>query len=191
MTLETLTPQAAPVGDTKVLEVENLSVSYPTRGAPFLAVRNASFFVERDEVFGLVGESGSGKSTLCMAVLRLLAANVTCTADRLTLGGTDLLSLKPSKLRQLRWTRLSYIPQGSMGVLNPVMRIRDQFLDTMLDHSDKGLPADPGAHIEAALAGVNLRPLVLDQYPHELSGGMKQRVCIALSMLLEPELIVA
>lgn len=175
----------------EVLRVENLRVSYGSRSAAVPAVRDATFSVLRDEVFGLVGESGSGKSTLSMAILRLLPPQARCEADRIRLGDTDLLTAGESALRQLRWTRLAYIPQGSMGVLNPVMRVRDQFLDTIGDHAQGAQRRQLEGRIETILAGVNLHPSVLDQFPHELSGGMKQRVCIALAILLEPELIIA
>jgi peptide/nickel transport system ATP-binding protein len=174
-----------------VLDVVNLSVSYVGRQGPLPAVRNATFSVGRDEVFGLVGESGSGKSTLCMAILRLLGAQAYCKADRLALGDIDLLATKAGALRQLRWTRFSYIPQGSMSVMNPVMRIREHFLETIREHCKEPIRSQIEGRLESVLAGVNLRPAVLEQFPHELSGGMKQRVCIALSILLEPELIIA
>jgi ABC-type dipeptide/oligopeptide/nickel transport system ATPase component len=179
------------VGVTPVLDVANLCVSYPTRGKPVTAVRNASFHVAENEVFGLVGESGSGKSTLCMAILRLLSPQVQCTADHLMLGDVDLLRIDPRRLREQRWTTLSYIPQGSMGVLNPVARIRSQFLDVIHDHATGARRRELEAGIDQVLAGVNLPVSVLDQFPHELSGGMKQRVCIALSILLGPRLIIA
>jgi len=187
--LHAATAVAPQAGD--VLSIENLRVSYGSRFNAVPAVRNATFSVARDEVFGLVGESGSGKSTLSMAILRLLPAQAHCEADRMRLGDTDLMAAGPAALRQLRWTRLSYIPQGSMGVLNPVMRVREQFLDTIADHTQGAQRREIEGRIETVLAGVNLRPAVLDQFPHELSGGMKQRVCIALAILLEPELIIA
>ena len=184
-----VSPGTASAGD--VLRVENLRVSYGGQRNGVQAVRNASFSVARDEVFGLVGESGSGKSTLSMAILRLLPPQARCEVDRMMLGDTDLMAARAESLRQLRWTRLSYIPQGSMGVLNPVMRVRSQFLDTISDHAQGVQRREIEERIETVLAGVNLRPAVLNQFPHELSGGMKQRVCIALAILLEPELIIA
>ncbi len=182
---------SAAVGSNDVLRIENLNVTYGGRSDGVAAVRNATFSIRRDEVFGLVGESGSGKSTLSMAILRLLPPQARCEADRIQLGETDLVVVSPRDLRQLRWTRLSYIPQGSMGVLNPVMRVREHFLDTISDHSQGEQRRELEERIETVLAGVNLQPAVLDQFPHELSGGMKQRVCIALAILLEPELIIA
>lgn len=174
-----------------VLDVSNLSVTYRTRSKPVAAVRNASFRVVENEVFGLVGESGSGKSTLCMAILRLLFPSAHCTADRMMLGEFDLLHADPRRLRERRWTTLSYIPQASMGALNPVMRLRSQFLDVIRDHATGARRQELEAGIGLALTGVNLPLSVLDQFPHELSGGMKQRVCIALSILLGPKLIIA
>lgn len=174
-----------------VLDVQDLSVTYPLRSGAIRAVRGVTFQVGPDEVLGLVGESGSGKSTLAMAILRLLTPAAFCEATRLALRGTDILRASAQALRRLRWTELSYIPQGSMSVLNPVMRIREQFLDVIWDHETGAARDQAVARIEGALSGVNLSKDILERYPHELSGGMKQRVCIALSTLLQPSLIIA
>jgi oligopeptide/dipeptide ABC transporter ATP-binding protein len=157
------------------LVVDGLTVAYGSAAKPLIAVDGISFTVAAGERLGIVGESGSGKTTAALAVLRL------------AIDGTDLSTLSPSELRASRLALASYIPQGAMNALNPVLSIGHQFRLALEAHGH----AAPAAEIEAALTDVGLDPGSAQRYPHQLSGGQKQRVCIALSLMLRPRLIVA
>lgn len=175
-----------------LLHVENLSVHYLLPEREKVAVDNTTFTVFTDEVFGLVGESGSGKSTLCYGLLRLVPPPGKIVSGSAFFEGEDLLELQGEALRKKRWREIAFIPQGAMSALNPVMRIGEQFADVLADHG-VNLPsrAELSKTIAGSLKSVNLPGDVARKFPHELSGGMKQRVCIALAVLLNPKLILA
>lgn len=178
-----------------VLDVRGLSVGYRTTRGERTAVDAVDLQVRRGEILGIAGESGCGKSTLAVSILRLLKPPGHVTGGTMTfrtrLGESfDLSSLRGNELRDVRWKHLAYLPQASMNSLNPVSRIQDQFEDVMRRHltlSDQEL----GQLIRDLLAQVGLPFAVARMYPHELSGGMKQRVVTALSVALTPDLLVA
>jgi len=173
------------------LQVENLSVYYWTARGPVKAVDGISFTIEHNERFGFIGESGCGKTTTIMAILRLIKRPGAIESGRILLNGIDILDLSQDEMRQVRWGKISLIPQGAMNSLNPVMRVHDQIADTITTHKPE-LPTQMiRAHITDLLDMVELPASVADMYPHELSGGMKQRVCIAMATALEPQLIIA
>ncbi|MGC9171213.1 MAG: ABC transporter ATP-binding protein, partial [Thermoproteus sp.] len=147
--------------------------------------------VERGEILGLVGESGSGKSTLAHAVMRILKPPARLVSDKVVLDGVDILSLDQSVFdREYRWRRIAYVPQASQNALNPTMRVLDHFLDTGKAHG-LGDRSEVERRARELIAMTGLDPeRVLKLYPHQLSGGMKQRVLIALSLLLEPEVLI-
>lgn len=174
-----------------LLAVENLRVDFHTPGGVIRAVNGVSFSVYRDEVLGLVGESGCGKSTLCMGLLRLVPPPGEIRTGRVMFNGADLHAMAREQLRRVLWKEISWVPQGAMSALNPVMRIRDQFYDVIRDHEETRPRKEMEALVEGALARVRLAPEVLQRFPHELSGGMKQRICIAMAMILQPQLIIA
>jgi len=174
-----------------VLEVDNLQVRYPTASGDIVACKDVSLQVYRGETLGLVGESGCGKSTLAMAIMRLVTPPGRIVQGRVLLEGTDLLSLKEGALRQLRWQQIALIPQGAMSSLNPVMRIGEQIADGLRAHGVRQSKAQMRERIQDLLGTVGLRASVSDMYPHELSGGMKQRVCIAMAISLHPSIILA
>ena len=174
-----------------VLRVEGLCIHYPTRAATIRAVDGVDLELAGNEVLGLAGESGSGKSTLALGVLRLLRPPGQVVAGRVRFDDRDLLELDERALRELRWRQLAYIPQGSMSALNPVMRLQEHFVDTLAAHGERSQPAAMRARFAQALQSVGLEADILPRYPHELSGGMRQRVCIALALLLGPRLIIA
>lgn len=174
-----------------VLEIEALRIHYEMQAATVRAVDGVDLEVRGNEVLGLAGESGSGKSTLALGVLRLLRPPGQVVAGRVRFGDVELLELEERDLRALRWRQFAYIPQGSMSALNPVMRLRSQFADTLAAHGERMQPAAMHQRFTEVLQGVGLEADILPRYPHELSGGMRQRVCIALALLLGPRLIIA
>ncbi len=173
------------------LEVRDLRVYYHTARGPVRAVDGVSFNVRRGERFGLVGESGCGKSTTAMALLRLLPPSGRIESGEIWLNGGDLVRLSRDELRRARWSQISFIPQGAMNSLNPVMRVRDQIADVITVHEGRQSASALERRIEGLLAAVGLPRWAIKMYPHELSGGMKQRVCIAMAIALSPRLIVA
>ena len=178
-------------GAGEVLAVEDLRVEFSTSAGPVQAVAGVSFSLNPSERLGLVGESGSGKSTAILALLRMIRPPGRVTGGRVTLAGDDLFSLSGDRLRGVRFSQISLIPQGAMSSLNPVLKVRDQIEDLLQAHGVR-LPDRPlKERIAGLLTRVGLAPEVAGFYPHELSGGMKQRVCIAMAIALRPRVIIA
>jgi peptide/nickel transport system ATP-binding protein len=173
------------------LEVRDLIVTYRTPGGAIRAVDSVSFDVAQGERLGLVGESGSGKTTTALALMQMLRASGRCENGTAVIDGTDLLALPPAQMRGHRLRTISYIPQGAMNSLNPVHTVERQMRSVLLDHGVASPRAELHRRCIAVLAGVGLAADVLRRYPHELSGGMKQRVCVAIGMLLGPKIIIA
>jgi peptide/nickel transport system ATP-binding protein len=171
-----------------VLEVEGLTVNYHGEEGPLRAVDDVSFVLRHGEMLGLVGESGSGKSTTAMAILGLIKEPGRVEGGRVVLDGTDLRALRRDELRRERWRSISLVPQGAMSALNPVMRVGDQIADVIEVHARGAASAQ---RLHELLGSVGLPERVVRMYPHELSGGMKQRVCIAMAIALEPKVMVA
>ena len=172
-----------------VLRVRGLSVAYLGADAPVRAVEGMSLDVHRGEIIGLVGESGSGKSTAVLGMFRLLPPPAVITAGEVHFQGQDVLAMDEEALRQLRWRDVSLVPQSALNALNPVLTVGAQFADTIQAH---GPASNSEARARAAelLQLVELDPQHLDSYPHELSGGMRQRVAVALALALRPPLIL-
>ncbi len=188
----------------KTLRVEGLHVHYRTAAGAVRAVEGVTFTLQKGERLGLVGESGSGKSTTVMALLRMIKPPGHIERGQVLLGDVDLLALTDEEMRAARFARIALIPQGAMNSLNPVMRIKHQLMDTIKYHTGKyqskhqskhqngeGATGDLSARVRDLLMSVGLDPSVAENYPHELSGGMKQRVCIAMSICLQPDVILA
>jgi peptide/nickel transport system ATP-binding protein len=170
-----------------LLDVRDLTVSYRSGGKSVQALSQVSFSLERGEALGVVGESGCGKSTLAKAILALLPRNAHVSDGGVVLDGTELFNTNAEQLRQLRWTKMAYVTQSAMDSLNPVARILDQFAQTARAHGQK----DVRGRAEALMRDVGLDARWLKSFPHELSGGMRQRVIIALALLFEPPLLIA
>jgi len=168
-----------------------MRVSYPGRDGRVSAVDGISFNVAPGEVLGLVGESGSGKSTTALAILRLIRPPGRVDEGRAILDGVDLLTVDEHELQRLRWRRIAFIPQGSMNSLNPVMRCGEQIADAITAHEGRTNRASLRRRVEALLGSVRLAPDIAGRFPHELSGGMRQRVCIAMATALDPRLLIA
>lgn len=178
-----------------LLEIEDLRVYYRTVLGVAKAVDGVRLTMERGEILGIAGESGCGKSTLAGALLRLIRPPGYIAGGRVVLRpkGREpvyLLDADDATMRQVRWRHLSYIPQGSMNSLNPVMRVVDQFADVMVEHGTSDSKEARQA-VPDLLQQVGLGAHVARMFPHELSGGMKQRVIIAMAISLKPDLVIA
>jgi oligopeptide/dipeptide ABC transporter ATP-binding protein len=173
-----------------VLRVEGLSVRYHTAGGAVQAADGITFGLRPGERLGIAGESGSGKSTMALALLRLIKPPGRIEAGSVWLEGRDLMTLSDEEMRRLRLARIALVPQGSMNSLNPVLRIRDQIADALRDHGVDATERELGDRLRD-LPRVGLDPEVAGMFPHQLSGGMKQRACIAIAVSLSPGVIVA
>jgi peptide/nickel transport system ATP-binding protein len=174
-----------------VLKVDGLRVWYHTPRGPVKAVDGVSFALLPDERLGLVGESGSGKSTIALALMRLIRPPGKIEGGSVSLDGVNVLELPDEAMRRLRLATIALVAQGAMNSLNPVVRVREQILDAMRDHDEKLSKQAANARVASLLEQVGLRPEVAERFPHELSGGMKQRVCIAIAICLRPRVILA
>jgi oligopeptide/dipeptide ABC transporter ATP-binding protein len=174
-----------------VLRVEGLSVRYHTPGGAVRAADGITFGLRPGERLGIAGESGSGKSTMALALLRLIKPPGRIEAGSVWLEGRDLMTLSGEEMRRLRLARIALVPQGSMNSLNPVLRIRDQIADALRDHGVEATGRQLDERLQDLLPRVGLDPEVAGMFPHQLSGGMKQRACIAIAVSLSPQVIVA
>jgi len=177
-----------------VLEVENLSITYAAARGAVKAVNDVSFTLHRGEALALIGESGSGKTTLSLALIRMLvrAAKVTRGRVRYFKNGQtrDVLSLSEREMRRFRWSECAMVFQGAQNAFNPVLRLSEQFLDTARAHG-RGDRAWVKRRTLELFKLVRLDPeRVWSSYPHELSGGMKQRALLALGVLLDPQVVI-
>ncbi|HEY7033334.1 MAG TPA: ABC transporter ATP-binding protein [Thermomicrobiales bacterium] len=174
-----------------ILEVEDLHVHFPTPRGPVRAVDGVSLALNPGERLGLIGESGSGKSTVALAVMRLIKPPGEIVGGRILLDGTDLLELDEEEMRQRRLSDIALVTQGAMNSLNPVVKIRKQLIDGLAAHGVKLPRSGYEERLADLLRAVDLEPEVADLFPHQLSGGMKQRVCIATAISLRPKVIIA
>lgn len=172
-----------------LLSLKDLSVDYLTGQGSLRAVDHLDLQVRRGEIVGLAGESGSGKSTLALAITRLLPAWVARTSGTIEIAGQDVLSLSPEDMRQLRWKRLAIVFQGAMNSLNPVTTIQRQITDALIAHGERDMIR---IHERARelMELVEIDPVSLKRFPHELSGGMRQRAVIAIALALNPDLLL-
>lgn len=174
-----------------VLKIENLQVTYYTDAGRARALDGVSLTLNAGEKLGLVGESGSGKSTMALAMMRMIKPPGRIEGGQVIVGGTDLTNLTEDEMLKARLEIITYIPQGAMNSLNPVMRIGAQMVDAIKAH-DKSLSKTEMIEMSIdSLESVDLDRSVFKMYPHELSGGMKQRVCISIGILLKPQVIIA
>src|SRR4051812_39183571 len=175
----------------ETLRVRDLFVQFQTRGGTVRAVDGVSFDLRAGERLGLVGESGSGKSTVALALLRLIKPPGKIETGEAWLDGVDLLAVPEKEMRRLRLASIALVAQGAMNSLNPVLRVRHQIVDALRDHGEQFNRAEMEARVRELLEHVGLPAAVADRYPHELSGGMKQRVVIAIAISLRPKVIIA
>jgi len=166
-------------------------VTYYTRQGALRAVNDISFELQAGERLGLVGESGSGKSTTAQALMRLIKLPGKIENGQVLLNGLSLLELSDERMRQIRLAEIALVSQGAMNSLNPVARVRSQIEDALRDHGMKLTRRERAAWIGELLQRVGLPQTTAEMYPHELSGGMKQRACIAIAICLNPKVIIA
>jgi len=190
-TTENASSRNAAAAAGPILRVEDLVVTYYTDLGRARALDNVSFTLEAGMKMGMVGESGSGKSTLALAMMRMIKPPGRIEGGHVWVGGTDLQSLNDEGMRKARLSKIAYIPQGAMNSLNPVTRIGEQMVDAIKSHLSGESRQAINDRCVWALKSVDLDPGVFHMYAHELSGGMKQRVCIAIGILLRPEVIIA
>ena len=172
-----------------VLEVSDLSVEYQGEKRTVRAVDRVSFIIAPGEVFGLAGESGCGKSTAANAIMRLLRDPAVITGGSIRFKGRDVLAMSPEELRNFRWREVSMVFQSAMNSLNPVMTIGDQVADIFTTH-ERVSKKQALAQAADLLDLVQIDPSRLKGYPHQLSGGMRQRVVIAMAVALHPSLLI-
>ena len=174
-----------------VLQIRNLTVQYATARGPVSAVNQVSFDLRKGEILGLVGESGSGKTTLAMTLVGLLRPPGRIVGGEILLNGRNLVKLSPQEYKSVRLSQIALMPQGAMNSLNPVIPIREQILDGLRDHGIQLTTAEADRHIASLLERVGLRAEVANLHAHELSGGMKQRVALAIAISMQPQVIIA
>jgi len=174
------------VSSLPILEVRDLTVEYDTGDQPVVAVDRVDLDVRPGEFVGVVGESGCGKSTLLFAIAQLLSSPAAVTGGSITFKGQNLLALNEKELAALRWRDFSVVMQSAMNALNPVTSIGAQFRDAIMAH-DEPVADDRPAEV-MRLVGID--PIHLKSYPHQLSGGMRQRAMIAMALLFTPDLII-
>jgi len=177
---------------TTVLEVRNLVMNYETKAGMVSAVEDVSFVLPKGKSLGLVGESGCGKTSVALTLLRLQAPNAKILGGEVILDGENLLDLSPEEMRKRRWSGISMVFQGAMNSWNPVYTVGEQIREAIdLHWRPKPTAAEARAKIVELYQMVGLNPEMIDRYPHEYSGGMKQRAVIAMALSCNPKLIVA
>ena len=171
------------------LEIKDVNIKYETKKETVHAVKNASLTLNQRDALGIVGESGSGKTTLAMSILRLLPETASVTGN-INYQGEDILALDQKRLNALRWKEIAVVFQKSMSAMSPVHKIGTQLEDVYRLNSDEKDSQKIKTHIIECLELVNLPERVFNSYPHELSGGMMQRVSIALSLICNSKLLI-
>ncbi|MBN1179243.1 MAG: ABC transporter ATP-binding protein [Anaerolineae bacterium] len=164
---------------------------YTTRKGPVFAVDDVSFHVARGESVGLVGESGCGKTSIAISLLKLLPDNARIIKGQILLNGVDLVPLSETEVRQHRWRRISMVFQAAMNALNPVYTVEEQILEAMQQHLPDMSDAEMTQKVDDLFRLVDLDPQFKNQYPHQYSGGMRQRAVIAMALSCDPDIILA
>jgi peptide/nickel transport system ATP-binding protein len=174
-----------------VLDVNGLTMHYGTRKGPVYAVDGVSFAVRRGESLGLVGESGCGKTSVAISLLKLLPQNAQILEGEIWLNGTDIVPLSEADMLKFRWRRISMVFQAAMNSLNPVYTVEEQILEAMRHHLPELSESEMREKVDELFVLVGLDPAFKDQYPHQYSGGMRQRAVIAMALSCDPNIIIA
>ena len=174
-----------------VLVVKDLNMHYETLSGDVSAVKNVSFTVKEGESFGLVGESGCGKTSVAMSLLQLQADNAKISSGSIKLDGVEMVGMSESELREVRWDGISIVFQGAMNAWNPVIKVGEQIREAIREHYPDNTKEENTEKIASLFKMVGLDSSIMDRFPHELSGGMKQRAVIALALSCDPKLVIA
>ncbi len=174
-----------------VLIVKDLNMHYETLAGDVSAVKNVSFSVKEGESFGLVGESGCGKTSVAMSLLQLQSDNAKISSGSIKLDGIELVGMSEAELREVRWDGISIVFQGAMNAWNPVIKVGEQIREAIREHYPENTKAENTEKIASLFKMVGLDSSIMDRFPHELSGGMKQRAVIALALSCDPKLVIA
>ena len=174
-----------------VLRVVDLALRYSTRQGEVKAIQDVSFELARGQSLGLVGESGCGKTSLANCLMRLLPDNARLVGGQVFLDGKDLLSLSEEEIRKVRWRRISMVFQAAMNSLDPVYKVGQQVVDAIETHNVETTVADARERVARLFRMVGLDPQLMERYPHEFSGGMRQRAVIAMALSCDPDIIIA
>lgn len=174
-----------------VLDVQNLKTYYITLRGPVKAVEEVSFKVEKGEALGLAGESGCGKTTVALSLLRILPSAGKILSGKILFRDNDIIELSDEEMRKIRWKGISIVFQGAMNALNPVYKIGDQITEAILTHEPDVSKGEAKERVGKLLEMVGIEPSRANNYPHEFSGGMRQRALIAMSVACNPDLLIA
>jgi peptide/nickel transport system ATP-binding protein len=174
-----------------VLSVNNLTMHYKTRTGDVSAVNEVTFELGQGQALGLVGESGCGKTSIAISLMRLLPDNARFLDGSICLNGTDIIELDEKELLEFRWRRISMVFQAAMNALNPVYRVGDQIIEALQTHFEMMTVAQARERVAELFEMVGLDPALMDRYPHEFSGGMRQRAVIAMALSCTPDVIIA
>ena len=177
--------------ETPILSVRNLTMHYHTRKGDVSAVDDVSFELARGQSLGLVGESGCGKTSVAFSLLRLLPENAQLLGGSVYLDGCDVLALDEKEIRKIRWRGISMVFQAAMNALDPVYRVGDQIIEALQTHFRGLSEAEARDRVIELFPMVGLDPNLMDRYPHEFSGGMRQRAVIAMALSCDPRVIIA
>jgi peptide/nickel transport system ATP-binding protein len=177
--------------DEVILSVQGLTMHYSTRKGAVSAVDDVSFDLRKGESLGLVGESGCGKTSVAISLMRLLPDNARFLGGHVWLGDDDILSLSPEEMLRIRWRGIAMVFQAAMNALNPVYRVGEQIVEALQMHFPTMSVAAARERVGALFCLVGLDPCLLDRYPHEFSGGMRQRAVIAMALSCDPAVIIA
>ncbi len=179
------------MGHDSLLTVMELRLHFRTTKGPVQAVDDVSLTLRRGRTLVVVGESGCGKSSLARAILRLLPRNVHTYSGRIWLNGSDVMALPEERFRrEVRWVRMALVPQGAMNALNPVLRVGEQVAEPLVVHGRAAGPAEARRSVEEIFRQVGVPLDFVDRYPFELSGGMRQRVAIAMALVTVPDVVL-
>lgn len=173
-----------------ILEIDHLTAGYETKMGDVLAVNDVTFDLKKGELIGIAGESGCGKSTLAYSIMNLLEDNGKIFSGEIRFSGKDMVDLSDKQIKKFRWKNMSMVFQSAMNALNPVMKISEQLIDALKAHEKKISDKEARKRAKEMLKLVDIQTDRLDAYPHQLSGGMKQRVMIAMAMILNPDLMI-
>lgn len=184
------------IQENVIIDVNDLTIDFKVENGILRACDHTSFQIFRNETVAIIGESGSGKSTLCSGILNMVSVPGKVSSGSVTYyseyghAKADILKMQPQQETEFRWKEISTVFQAAQNALNPILRIKEHFYETILAHQSNVKKEDMDEKIRKVLGYVRLDPAVMEYYPHHLSGGMKQRVLIALSLILDPQVII-